>query len=175
MCTQEVCASTEEKVNRKGQAAMEFIMTYGWAIIAILAAVSALAYFGVLNPSKYVPDKCIFKTGLSCTDYVLQDNGGNLQLRFTIQNNLGEGIQLRDGDNVTAEYKDAGYITCTADNGFALTISAGDSEGFTCLFGAGTSPGAGQQARVKIRVNYVPTAGQYAKKADGEVSMQVQE
>lgn len=36
--------------NRKGQAAMEFLMTYGWAILVVLAAIGALAYFGVLSP-----------------------------------------------------------------------------------------------------------------------------
>ncbi|MBI1979078.1 MAG: hypothetical protein HYS62_03415, partial [Candidatus Aenigmarchaeota archaeon] len=37
---------------RKSQAAMEFLMTYGWAILVVLAAIAALAYFGVLSPEK---------------------------------------------------------------------------------------------------------------------------
>jgi len=36
---------------RKGQAAMEFLMTYGWAILVVLVVIGALAYFGVLSPS----------------------------------------------------------------------------------------------------------------------------
>ena len=36
--------------HKKSQAAMEFLMTYGWAILVVLAAIAALAYFGVLNP-----------------------------------------------------------------------------------------------------------------------------
>lgn len=34
----------------KGQAAMEFLMTYGWAILVVLACIGALTYFGVLKP-----------------------------------------------------------------------------------------------------------------------------
>jgi len=34
---------------RKGQAAIEFLVTYGWAILIVLIAIGALAYFGVLN------------------------------------------------------------------------------------------------------------------------------
>lgn len=34
---------------KKGQNAMEFLMTYGWAILVMLIAVGALAYFGVLG------------------------------------------------------------------------------------------------------------------------------
>jgi uncharacterized protein (UPF0333 family) len=30
---------------RKSQAAMEFLMTYGWAILVVLVALGALAYF----------------------------------------------------------------------------------------------------------------------------------
>lgn len=56
---------------KKGQAAMEFLLTYGWAILAVLVALSALAYFGVLNPSNYTPNQCTLPTGLSCIDYTL--------------------------------------------------------------------------------------------------------
>ena len=37
---------------RKAQAALEFLTTYGWAFIVILIMIGALAYFGVLNPSR---------------------------------------------------------------------------------------------------------------------------
>ena len=37
---------------KKSQAAMEFLMTYGWAILVVLVAICALAYFGVLSPDK---------------------------------------------------------------------------------------------------------------------------
>ena len=45
--------SAEDKMKtRKSQAALEFLMNYGWAILVVLIAVGALAYFGVLNPLK---------------------------------------------------------------------------------------------------------------------------
>ena len=52
--------------NHKGQAAMEFLMTYGWAILVVLAAIAALAYFGVLSPEKFLPEKCVLEPGLAC-------------------------------------------------------------------------------------------------------------
>ena len=39
---------------KKGQAAMEFLMTYGWAILAAIVAIGALAYFGVFSPGNLV-------------------------------------------------------------------------------------------------------------------------
>ena len=50
----------------KAQAAMEFLMTYGWAILVVLAAIAALAYFGVLSPEKFLGEKCIIEPGLTC-------------------------------------------------------------------------------------------------------------
>jgi len=41
--------------NRKSQAALEFLMTYGWAILVVLIAIGALAYFGVLSPARFLP------------------------------------------------------------------------------------------------------------------------
>ena len=51
---------------RKGQAALEFMMTYGWAILISLMALGALAYFGVLNPNTYKPNKCDASAGFVC-------------------------------------------------------------------------------------------------------------
>ena len=53
-------------LNKKSQAAMEFLMTYGWAILVVLAAIAALAYFGVLSPEKFLGEKCILEPGLAC-------------------------------------------------------------------------------------------------------------
>jgi len=52
--------------HRKAQAAMEFLMTYGWAILVVLAAIAALAYFGVLSPEKFLPEKCLIEVGFTC-------------------------------------------------------------------------------------------------------------
>lgn len=40
---------------KQAQAAMEFLMTYGWALLIVLIAIGALAFFGVLNHERFVP------------------------------------------------------------------------------------------------------------------------
>jgi len=43
--------------NKKGQAVMDFLATYGWAIVIVLAAIGALAYFNVFDSkSDFFPD-----------------------------------------------------------------------------------------------------------------------
>jgi hypothetical protein len=36
---------------------MEFLLVYGWAILVVIAAIAALAYFGVLDPANLVKNK----------------------------------------------------------------------------------------------------------------------
>jgi len=55
----------------KAQAAMEFLMTYGWAILVVLVVIGALAYFGVLSPGRLLPDRCQLPPGVSCEDFSL--------------------------------------------------------------------------------------------------------
>ena len=71
---------------KKGQAAMEFLMTYGWAILVVLAAIAALAYFGVLSPDRFLPNKCTLPSGMACLDFTVADTG---VVQVAMQNSVG--------------------------------------------------------------------------------------
>ena len=58
-------------MRKKGQAAMEFLMTYGWAILVVLAAIGALAYFGVLSPEKMVPERTTFQAPFASSEHAV--------------------------------------------------------------------------------------------------------
>lgn len=75
---------------RKGQAAMEFLMTYGWAIIIVLAAIGALAYFGVLSPQKLLPERTVFPAPLPNMDNAVITTDGTVSIAF--KNNKGVDI-----------------------------------------------------------------------------------
>lgn len=57
---------------RKGQQALEYLVTYGWAFVVVILTVGLFAYFGILNPERYIPDRCELGVQLPCVDYVLQ-------------------------------------------------------------------------------------------------------
>ena len=73
----------------KSQAALEFIMTYGWAILIVLVAIGALAYFGVLSPDRFFPQMCSFPAGISCLDFSYSIINDVPTLKFAVKNNLG--------------------------------------------------------------------------------------
>jgi hypothetical protein len=70
---------------RKGQAALEFLTTYGWAILVILVMIGAIAYFGIINPDKFLPTRCIVSPEFNCQDFQALSSGPvSIQLRPSI-------------------------------------------------------------------------------------------
>ena len=108
-------------MENKGQAAMEFLMTYGWAILVVLAAIGALAYFGVLSPDKFLPERCTLPPGIACLDAKVTTS--NVEL--IIQNSLGRDITLNSislnncSQNFNNAFKngDQDTFTISCDNG----------------------------------------------------------
>ena len=60
---------------------MEFLMTYGWALLLIAFVVGALFYSGVLSVPSLLPDECDFLALVSCVDYEVAGNGISLLVR----------------------------------------------------------------------------------------------
>ena len=83
---------------KKSQAAMEFLMTYGWAILVVLVALGALAYFGFLNPDRFLPSKCTLSTGINCVDH--RADGTTSTIDVILRNGLGFDVT---GITVTIE------------------------------------------------------------------------
>src|SRR3989338_423825 len=96
----------------KGQAALEFLMTYGWAILVVLIVIGALSYFGVLNPTIMLPEKCTLQMGLYCKNHLMQlttrpSGGENHTVFFEFENGMGKGIIIT-GINVTGDFLNCG-------------------------------------------------------------------
>ena len=73
---------------KRGQVALEFLMTYGWAILVVLIAIAALAYFGVLNPQRFAPESCTVSPGISCKDFKVNSTSVTLIL----ENGMGQDL-----------------------------------------------------------------------------------
>ena len=82
------------KKEKKSQAAMEFLMTYGWAILVVLAAIAALAYFGVLSPEKFLPEKCIIQPGIACVSHKVDPS----KVTLVLSNGLGRTMIVNSID-----------------------------------------------------------------------------
>jgi hypothetical protein len=90
---------------KKAQGALEFLMTYGWAFLVILIMIGALAYFGVLNPTKFLPDRCQFGSQILCKQYIVKNcdgtavvasgcNADDPTMSLQVTNNFGKNVYL---------------------------------------------------------------------------------
>ena len=123
---------------KKGQAAIEFIMTYGWAILVVMVAIAALAYFGVLSPSKFLPERCILPPGMACTQHKATTTG----LTLVVTNSLGNSINITDITDVTG--------VCSSTGGF---LANGATATYT--FSGCTHPVSGEQYKSDLTISYV--------------------
>lgn len=58
---------------KRGQAALEFLTTYGWAFLVILVMIGALVYFGVLRPENFQNERCVAGSPLFCNQQKFVD------------------------------------------------------------------------------------------------------
>jgi hypothetical protein len=98
---------------RKGQTAMEYLMTYGWAILIIMVVMAVLFYLGVLNPP--VPEQCVFPAGITCISSKLNTTGA---LTLVIGQGTGHPITVT-GVNCTMNSS----ATWASDNQASLVYS----------------------------------------------------
>lgn len=134
----------------KSQAALEFLVTYGWAILSVLIVISALAYFGVFNTTRYVNDMCDFGDQMRCEDSVLYSNS---TLGFKLRNNFGVSIDIT---KVTLK-SDYGQTNClpaaTVPN---TNIMPSDLFEVKCNISSSTIP-VGEKRKIKAVVEFKKT------------------
>jgi hypothetical protein len=133
----------------KAQAAMEFIMTYGWALLVIMVAVGALAYFGILSPQDVLPERCNFQQEFPCTQFQLTAQ----ELKFELQN---AAAQVSDITSLEVkETTDSNYYNCsTYDEDPSGKILIEQRQTITCgLANLPNTPySPGQRVKLKVRM-----------------------
>lgn len=80
---------------RKGQAALEFLTTYGWAILALLIVLGILVGSGMLSPTYFISEECNFGNNLGCT-FALYNAGGATTLSLKIHNSFPYAIKIKE-------------------------------------------------------------------------------
>lgn len=105
-------------MKRKGQAAIEFMTTYGWALMAVMLAIGALSYFDFLDADRYTKTVCNTGGQIQCLESTMDING---ELKLSLRNNYPVDIIVLD---FGARTQDGIWIS----DGISTPIARGDSE-----------------------------------------------
>ncbi len=115
---------------KKAQAAMEFLMTYGWAILIVIVAIGSLTYSGVLGGATFLPEKCTISTGsgLFCEDFAASPGIVILRLRNALPNPVTiTEATITQGEN-SCGLTGLQSVTIPASSSTYLTLT----DGLTC-------------------------------------------
>lgn len=131
----------------RGQAAMEFLTTYGWMFMIVGLAGGALAYFGVFDLDNFAPETCVFNQNFACERNIIKTNG---DIRLEVKNYLGESVKLTGIDVKLPD----GTEFSTAHNqdwtkGETIPITAISTYNFI----------EGERYSVEITIHYLPQKG----------------
>ena len=134
----------------KGQAAYEFLATYVWALLLILATLGALLYLGITQPERFVPNTCDVGLEFACEDFqIVSGTPGSFDA--VIRNNLGFSADTQ----VFAESpRTKEQIPC----GAIITMHSGEKLEFSCAFTT-TDFILDQREEIRLQVIYTKTGG----------------
>lgn len=115
---------------KKAQAAMEFLMTYGWAILVVIVAIGALYYFVGVNPDRFLNPTCNLIPGLDCQqDFKVTNSGATLVLG----NNMGATVTVNSitlsGTGVSGCTPQSGSVGYGSNTIFTIPCSTFPSSG----------------------------------------------
>lgn len=150
-------------MDKKGQAAMEFLMTYGWAILVVLIAIGALMYF--IKPSEMLPEKCTIPTGsgLFCEKWSAQVG----QIDLKLNNALAEQIIV-----TAATLTDSEGNTCSLDALVPVTIAQGESGTVTLDQGCVALAAAGRKVQGDLSITFTDEDA-FPKTTGGQIIVKI--
>jgi hypothetical protein len=121
----------------RAQSAIEYLTTYGWAIIIIAIVLLALYNLGVFNPGAFINTTCVFPAEFGCVNLVLYSSTSqaNATLQQSTQssilitaygcNNLGTPTNMLLASTQVAIGGSFTFNVPCYNNGTVLTITPG--------------------------------------------------
>ena len=140
----------------KAQAAMEYLMTYGWALLVIVIVLGSLFYLGVFNPQTNIQDSCSIPGEISCEIMGLSEDGV-LNIKLT-------NLQPAQLSNVEIGWVDDNEVLYKSN---PQSLNIGETKIFTLKTQEKGSIGNSKQG--KIQVSYSTGTSDLKKTLTGTI------
>lgn len=146
---------------KRAQAAMEFLMTYGWAILAAVIVIAVLASLGVFSPESSVPNACTIAAPFGCDKNQVTASDSTDTISLIVRNGGGQDVTI---GNFT-------IVGCGTDTtGYTLNDQTTQQVDVTCPVGVITE---GNKFTGEILINYAAVGGAagFTQTASGSVTV----
>ncbi|MFA5091717.1 MAG: hypothetical protein WC483_03955 [Candidatus Paceibacterota bacterium] len=80
---------------RRGQAAVEYLMTYGWVVLALVIVIGVLFSTGIFSPNYMTTEECNFGNNLKCTA-TLFNEGGHTKIIMNVFNGFPYKVRVTE-------------------------------------------------------------------------------
>jgi len=141
--------------NKKGQAALEFLMTYGWAILAAVIAIGVL-YVIIGNPANLIGDRFTMSDPFIAMGKAASTNLITLEIR----NGAGDSVNITsinvNGDSCVAN---TSSVIMPADGTYTVLIP--------CTIASGS------RAKGDVVVKYLSSGSSVQQTASGTLNLKV--
>ncbi len=144
--------------SKKGQAAAEYLVTYGWALLLLVAVIAIILSTGIFNPSYFISEECVLQPDIACTGYQLYTSGGDTTtLKIRVENRLGYDIRLDDVKITTNDVGVAGPHTWEPEQRPGL-LPQGQNTTLTYVFRGERQPAVDSMERMQVELTYYSCA-----------------
>lgn len=149
--------------SKKGQAAAEYLVTYGWALLLLVAVIAIILSTGIFNPSYFISEECVLQPDIACTGHQLYRDGGtgDATLLIRVENRLGYDIMLDDVKITTNDLGVAGEKPWGPDTSLPALpgrLTQGQNATLTYVFSGDKQPSVDSMQRMRVELTYYSCA-----------------
>ncbi|MEM0201450.1 MAG: hypothetical protein QXD23_03525, partial [Candidatus Micrarchaeaceae archaeon] len=127
--TKKVIKNTNKKTSKQ-QSAIEYVLSYSWAIIIVIAVVLIYFYY-TNNQSTYTTSYCYISPELPCYQLVLNSNSSSVSALLVFSNNVGKPLYFSSSSFVIKLNPNSQYYT-----GYCQPTSAYSGTRIKCIANA---------------------------------------
>ena len=154
---------------RKGQTATEYLVTYGWALLVLVAIMGILIATGIFSPANFLSDECNFQPDFQCQNFIIYNSPAAAAVpqtfvTFNATNGFGFPIKINSVNITTSDnwaLPSSSYTTGEIMQGDTIVTSATFS-----FLGTLIQPSPGTVKNIYVSMNftdcYLDTSGSCA-------------
>ena len=146
--------------SKKGQAAAEYLVTYGWALLLLVAVIAIILSTGIFNPSYFISEECVLQPDIACTGYQMYRMGGDQDaiLMMRVENRLGYDMKLANVKIITNDLGVAGEGVLAPQEGMPVFLRQGDNVTLKYVITGEKQPAVDSVQRMKVELTYYSCA-----------------